>query len=187
MILLASLAFAEPVVGQPAPDFSLTTLEGATVTLADYAGETLVLEWFNPDCPFVVYAHGEEGPLRGLADRHADQGVAWLAINSGAPGKQGTGAERNREATGEYAIKHAVALDEAGAVGQAYGATATPQMFVIDGEGTLQYAGALDNAPRGRLKDASYVNYVDAALAAVAAGTAPATAETKAYGCSVKY
>ena len=189
MLLFAALALADQpaTVGQPAPDFSVQTLAGDTLTLADFAGKTLVLEWFNPDCPYVVYAHGEEGPLRGLADKHAEAGVAWLAINSGTPGKQGTGAERNTAAKGEYAMNHAVALDEAGAIGQAYGATATPHMFVIDGSGTLQYAGALDNAPRGRLKGDAYVNYVDAALASVAAGSTPETPETKAYGCSVKY
>lgn len=138
-------------LGQPAPAFSLPDLDGKTIGLADFAGKTVVLEWFNPDCPFVKYAHGEGGPLRTMAKDRGDE-IVWLAINSGAPGKQGAGAERNREAKQEYAIEHAILLDESGTVGRAYGATNTPHMFVIDSSGKLVYAGALDNAPLGEVK-----------------------------------
>jgi peroxiredoxin len=138
-------------LGEAAPAFSLPDLDGKQVALADFAGKTVVLEWFNPDCPFVKYAHGEGGPLRTMAKEQGDS-VVWLAINSGAPGKQGAGAERNREAKQEYAIDHAILLDEAGTVGRAYGATNTPHMFVIDPSGKLVYAGALDNAPMGKVK-----------------------------------
>jgi hypothetical protein len=144
-------AAATAKLGEAAPAFSLPDLEGKTVNLSDFAGKTVVLEWFNPDCPFVKYAHGEDGPLRTLAKDRSGE-VVWLAINSGAPGKQGAGAERNREATKEYAIEHPILLDESGSVGQAYGATNTPHMFVIDGSGKLVYAGALDNAPMGKVK-----------------------------------
>jgi peroxiredoxin len=134
--------------GDVAPPFSLPDLDGKQVGLADFAGKTVVLEWFNPDCPFVKYAHGEGGPLRTMAKQRGDA-VVWLAINSGAPGKQGTGVARNREAMAEYGIEHAILLDESGDVGRAYGATNTPHMFVIDPSGKLAYAGALDNAPMG--------------------------------------
>lgn len=138
-------------IGEPAPAFTLTDLDGKQVTLAEFAGKTLVLEWFNPDCPFVKYAHGEGGPLRTMAKQRGDT-VVWLAINSGAPGKQGAGVERNREAKTEYGIEHAILLDESGEVGRAYGATNTPHMFVIDPAGKLAYAGALDNAPMGEVR-----------------------------------
>ena len=142
---------ASAKLGEAAPAFSLPDLEGKPIALADFAGKTVVLEWFNPDCPFVKYAHGEAGPLRSMAKQQGDA-VVWLAINSGAPGKQGAGVERNREAKQEYAIEHAILLDESGAVGRSYGATNTPHLFVIDPAGKLVYAGALDNAPMGQIK-----------------------------------
>jgi len=138
------------VLGEPAPAFSLPDLDGNTVSLADFAGKTVVLEWFNPECPFVVYAHGE-GPLAGMAGESSNANVVWLAINSGAPGKQGHGAERNHKAKAEWKMDHAILLDEDGKVGHAYGATSTPHMFVIDSAGKLVYGGGLDNAPLGRV------------------------------------
>ncbi len=137
-------------VGEPAPAFTLANLAGESVSLSDFAGKTVVLEWFNPDCPFVVYAHGD-GPLAGLANERVKGGVVWLAINSGAEGKQGFGAERNTEAKADWKLEHPILLDPDGKVGHTYGAKTTPQMFVIDGEGKLVYAGALDNAPLGRV------------------------------------
>lgn len=141
---------ATATLGEAAPAFSLPDLDGKTVSLADFIGKTIVLEWFNPDCPFVKYAHGE-GPLAGLAAEQTKAGVVWIAINSGAPGKQGAGAERNREAAKEWTMEHPILLDEDGKVGHAYGATSTPHMFVIDPAGKLVYAGGLDNAPLGRV------------------------------------
>lgn len=138
-------------VGEAAPTFSLPDLDGKQVSLADFAGKTVVLEWFNPDCPFVKYAH-DGGPLATLAKQQGEAGIVWLAINSGAAGKQGHGAERNREAKQEWKLEHPILLDEDGSVGHSYGATNTPQMFVIDGEGKLVYAGALDNAPLGEVQ-----------------------------------
>lgn len=173
-------------LGKPAPGFTLDGLDGRPVSLADYAGKTVVLEWFNPDCPFVKYAHGPKGPLRGQAARHTAEGVVWLAINSSAAGKQGHGADRNREATKEYGMEHPVLLDESGAVGRLYGARTTPHMYVINGEGILVYAGGLDDAPLGN-KAGEPTNHVDAALADLAAGRAVQTPSTKPYGCSVKY
>lgn len=180
----APLAAAE--LGATAPTFTLEDLDGAAVSLADFAGKTIVLEWFNPDCPFVKFAHGPKGPLWGTADRYAEQGVVWLAINSGAAGKQGHGADRNRKARTEYGMSHPILLDEDGSVGRAYGARTTPHMYVIDPAGTLVYRGALDNAPLGNANGAP-VNYLDQALSDSASGAAVRTPDTKAYGCSVKY
>ncbi len=173
-------------VGEQAPDFTLNDLEGNAVSLADYRGKTVVIEWFNPDCPFVKYAHGPKGPLRGLASKHADGGVIWLAINSGAPGKQGAGLDRNKKAVTGYEMNHPVLLDESGAVGRSYSAKTTPHMFVVNGEGVLVYAGALDNAPLGNGSGA-YINHVDAALSNLRENKPVDTPSTKPYGCSVKY
>jgi peroxiredoxin len=174
-------------VGQPAPDFTLTDLDGKTVHLADYKGKTVVLEWFNPGCPFVQKAH-REGALKDMAARVTEKGVVWLAINSGAPGKQGHGKDTNVKARDEFGMKHPILLDETGATGRAYGAERTPHMYVIDPKGTVVYAGAIDSTRGGEPeKDEKVTNYVDVALGELAEGKTIATAQTEAYGCSVKY
>jgi len=172
-------------VGKPAPGFTLQDLDGNQVSLSDFKGKTVVLEWFNPDCPFVVYAH-TDGPLAKQASKSAEDGVTWLAINSGAPGKQGHGVDRNRSAATEWSIEHPILMDESGDVGRLYGAKTTPEMYVVNPEGVLVYAGALDNAPRGRV-EGKEVNFLVQALEDVAAGRPIQTDHTKPYGCSVKY
>ncbi len=176
-------------VGKPAPDFELTEVDGQKVTLGQYRGKTVVLEWFNPDCPFVRAAH-TKGSLVGLAEKHQKAGVVWLAVNSGAPGKQGYGAERNREAKKQYGLSHPILLDESGTVGKTYGAQRTPTLFVINPEGVLVYAGAIDNSPDAEGESPEgpkLINYVDQALAALAAKKPVEVPKTKAYGCGVKY
>lgn len=186
----AGLASAEGTaeLGKPAPGFELVDTSGKTVKLSDYRGKTVVLEWFNPGCPFVKYAHGE-GPLKDPAARpgagRAD--VVWLAINSSAAGKQGHGVELNKKHAAEWSMTYPLLIDESGKVGRMYGAKTTPHMYVIDTTGKLVYRGALDNAPLGRTKGAQAVNYVQAALDDLAAGRAVRTSETQSYGCSVKY
>ena len=173
-------------IGKPAPDFTLTDLDGNQHKLSQYKGKTVVLEWFNPQCPFVVYAHGE-GPLKDMAAKETAQGVVWLSINSGAPGKQGAGAEASREGVTKYGMKNPVLLDEDGTVGHTYGAEKTPHMFVVNAEGTLVYRGGLDNAPMGEPGEGDVIPYVTNALAEVRAGKPVSTADTAAYGCGVKY
>ena len=183
--LLALHARAEPT----APDFTLRDLDGGTITLADLRGKVVVLEWFNPECPFVQRSH-TQGSLVGMAKRHAAKGVAWYAINSSAPGKQGAGAETNRKGQKALSVENPILLDEAGVVGKAYGATNTPHMFVIDAAGNVVYSGAIDNSPDGEGKSpegGTLVNYVEQALEDVAAKRPVRTPKTKAYGCSVKY
>jgi len=182
----ASPAAADRPVANAAPDFSLPDLDGNTVSLSSLRGKVVVLEWFNPGCPFVRYAHSD-GPLRDLAARHMASGVVWLAINSGARGKQGHGLDINREWRAKWNMEYPVLLDDKGEVGRAYGATNTPHMFVIDPRGALVYRGALDNAPLGKVPAEGHTIYLNDALAAVAAGRPVDVAETKAYGCSVKY
>jgi peroxiredoxin len=187
--LLALSILAAAAVGQPAPDFTLEDLDGKKVKLSSFKGKTVVLEWFNPGCPYVKNAH-TKGSLVDTAKRAQKKGVVWLAINSGAPGKQGAGAEANKAGVKTFAMEHPVLLDESGATGKAYGATNTPNMYVIDPKGVLVYRGAIDNSPDGEGQSpegGKLINYVDQALEDVAAGKAVRTAETKPYGCSVKY
>ncbi|MGE3457471.1 MAG: thioredoxin family protein [Kofleriaceae bacterium] len=177
------------VVGKPAPDFTLKDLDGKTVKLSSFRGKTVVLEWFNPGCPFVKRSH-EIGSLVDTAKRQTKAGVVWLAINSNAPGKQGSDPKANADAAKQWSMTHPILLDPAGATGKAYGATNTPHMFVIDKKGVLVYAGGIDNSPDAEQKSpegGTLVKYVDAALSELAAGKPVKLSTSKAYGCSVKY
>ncbi len=176
-------------VGRPAPNFELSDLDGKRVRLSDHRGSIVVLEWINPDCPFVQASY-RKGSLKGLAERQQKEGVVWIAINSAAPGRQGHGVERNRKAKEQFQVSHAIALDESGEVGRLYGATNTPHMFVIDKQGVLAYAGAIDNSPDGEGESpqgGKLINYVDAAVSALKSGEPVKVPRTEAYGCSVKY
>jgi peroxiredoxin len=176
-------------VGQVAPDFTLPDLDGNQVHLAQFRGKVVVLEWFNPGCPFVRASH-TQGSLKGLAEKHTASGVVWLAINSGGPGKQGNGLDANRAGVSQFGLHHPLLVDESGSVGQLYGAERTPHMFVINPEGVLVYKGAIDNSPDGEGQSpqgGKLVNYVEGALTAVQSGAKVEPAETKPYGCSVKY
>ncbi|MEZ4241137.1 MAG: thioredoxin family protein [Myxococcota bacterium] len=181
----ASERVAVAAIGQPAPDFALKDLDGKEHRLSSLKGKTVVLEWFNPGCPYVKYAHGE-GALAKTPGEALEQGVVWLAINSGAPGKQGHGVAANKQAAASWSMAYPVLLDEDGAVGRAYDAKTTPHVYVVDAEGVLVYRGALDNRPLGE-GGGEVVNYVAKALGDLAAGKPVATPETKPYGCSVKY
>lgn len=183
----AAPALEEAELGKPAPDFTLATLDGDPVKLSDHRGKIVVLEWFNPDCPFVNQAHSS-GSLKGLAKRHAADGVVWIAVNSNAEGKQGHDPDRNRDGRTRFGIDYPIALDRDGRVGRAYDAGRTPEMMVIAADGTLVYRGALDNSSGGDLEDVDEVkNYVDMAIEDLKAKRAVREPETKAWGCSVKY
>ena len=166
---------------RPAPDFTLTDQKGNTVKLADFTGKVVVLEWTNPDCPF-VQRHYKAGTMAGLAKTYGAKGVVWLAINSTY--------YMNREKNAAWAEKQQIAYpvldDHEGKVGMAYGAKNTPHMFVIDAKGNIVYQGAIDDNKDGE-KKAGVVNYVALALDAVLAGKPVAIPETRPYGCSVKY
>jgi peroxiredoxin len=180
---------ASPVVANAAPDFELTDLDGMKHKLSAHRGKRVVLEWFNPGCPFVKHSH-TKGSLKDFAKKMTDKGVVWLAVNSAAPGKQGHGVEPNKTAKEQFKMDHPILLDPEGTVGKAFGATNTPHMFVIDEKGALVYKGAIDNSPDGEGEsptDGVLINYVEQALEDLNAGRPVKTRETKAYGCSVKY
>lgn len=174
-------------VGDKAPDFTLTDLEGKQHTLSDYTedGKIVVLEWFNADCPYVVKHHQRFDTMKSLSSKYADKGVVWIAVNSGRKGHPTTGVERNMKAAEGWSIDYPILLDETGKVGKMYEAKTTPHMYIIDAEGTLRYAGAIDNnRSPSTLGD---VNYVDQALSQILAGETVTNSETRPYGCSVKY
>ena len=168
-------------VGDTAPDFSLTDTAGTEVSLSDYAGKVVVLEWLNPDCPYVK-RHYKAGTMKDLANKYGKDGVVWLTINS--TNYMDTEANAKFKAANE--LPYTILVDQSGDVGHLYGAVTTPHMYIIDGEGKLVYIGAIDDDPRGN-KGEPATNYVSAALDEVLAGKAVTTAETKPYGCSVKY
>jgi peroxiredoxin len=176
-------------VGFSATDFTLSDTAGHSHTLSQYLadGQTVVLEWFNPFCPYVrKYHDGDANPsireAYGFAQEH---GVVWLAINSNAPGKQGSGLELNAQKRAEYGMSYPLLLDESGRVGQAYGATSTPQLFIITPENKVIYNGGADDTVLA--SDTPSINYVINALTQYMAGEEIEPAATKHPGCSVKY
>jgi peroxiredoxin len=174
-------AGAGVAVGQAAPDFTLTDTAGNSVGLSDYAGKVVVLEWLNPDCPYVK-RHYKTGTMKKLATTYGARGVVWLTINT----TNYMDAAANAEFKKDNDLPYPILVDQSGEVGHLYGAATTPHMYIIDGNGTLVYMGAIDDDPRGDRGDGA-TNYVAAALDQVLAGNAVSTPETKPYGCSVKY
>lgn len=182
-------AAESPKVGAPAPNFTLTDASGKTHSLGEYKGKYVVLEWFNPGCPF-VQKHYRSANMQNLQKEFTGKGVAWLTIDSSAAGSQGylTPEEAKKQMNDWKMSPTALLLDPEGKVGQEYHATNTPHMFVINPEGRLIYEGAIDSKASTDVDDIrSSTNYVEAALEEAMAGKPVSTAQTKAYGCSVKY
>jgi len=181
----AGVAIAGPGidVGDKAPAFTLNDSAGNAVSLADFKGKTVVLEWTNPDCPFVK-RHYQEGSMKNLSTAYDESmGVLWLTINS----TNYMDAAANAAFVKKEGITWEVLVDQDGTVGHAYGAATTPHMFIIDAEGTVVYHGAIDDDPRGNMDSGARTNYVANALNEIAVGKSVSTPETKPYGCSVKY
>jgi peroxiredoxin len=182
-------ALASPPIGAAAPDFSLSSAGGKPVSLAQFKGKTVVLEWNNPGCPYVK-KHYESGNMQRTQAAARRDGVVWLSINSGAPGKQGhmNGAEAKAFVAAQKAQPTEYLLDPQGSAGRSYGAVTTPHMFIIDSAGRLAYAGAIDDKPTADHADiAGARNHVLAALGELKAGKKVSVASSRPYGCSVKY
>lgn len=177
------------IPGEAAPAFNGVTAAGESVSLSDFAGRTVVLEWTNHDCPY-VRKHYDGQNMQALQAGAAAEDIVWLQIISSAPGEQGhVSPERALQLNEERGAAPAhVLIDEEGVIGRAYDARTTPHMYVIDPEGVLQYAGAIDDQPSANPATLeSAVNYLSLALEALGDGRMPDPAETRAYGCSVKY
>ena len=191
MSLVATAVFAldPPPVGSAAPDFSLADAKGKTHSLADYKGKYVVLEWFNPECPFVKKHYGG-GHMQNLQKDFTTKGVAWLTIDSNAPGMEGNLSPEQAEkvASAWKTQQTALLLDPDGKVGRAYGAKNTPNMVIINPEGKIVYEGAIDSKATPNPADIpSSTNYVKVALDESMAGKPVSNPKTKPYGCSVKY
>ena len=183
-----SLTLAAAAVGQRAPDFALPDTGGKTVRLSDFKGKTVVLEWNNPGCPFVRKHY--QGNMQALQKEAAAQGVVWLAINSTetASGDYLSPAQLARWMTEKQGAPTATLMDEDGVVGKAYGARVTPHMYIVNAQGALVYAGAIDSIPSARVDDIpKATNHVRQALAEIKAGKPVSVAATPPYGCTVKY
>jgi peroxiredoxin len=176
-------------VGAPAPAFTLGDSNGKTVSLADFKGKTVVLEWTNHDCPYVRKHYGGNA-MQALQKKWTEQGVVWLTLISSSPGTQGfvSAAEANKLTADRGAAPSDVLFDPKGSVGRAYGAQVTPHMYVITGDGTLVYMGGIDDKPTTRLDDLKTAkNFVDAALSEVAQGKPVSVTTSRPYGCTIKY
>lgn len=189
LVVFIAAAHAAPKPGDAAPDFSLPDPDGKTHSLSDFKGKHVVLEWVNHGCPFVK-KHYASNNMQTLQKTYTGKGVVWLTICSSAPGKQGhmTPDEAKKSLKEHNAAPTALLLDPEGKVSRLYGVSVTPEMFIINPEGTLVYAGAIDDKPSTKAEDiAGAKNYVAAALDELLAGKPVSQAVTKAYGCSVKH
>lgn len=182
-----SISASSAKVGDKAPDFTLKDTAGQTHKLSDYTkqGKTVVLEWFNPECPFIKMHHEKETTLADLYKSYHSKNVVILSINSTNSGNAGFGKDAAIKKS--WKMEWPILIDADGKVGRLYGAMTTPHMFVIDKEGKLRYSGAIDNDKENAKKGKDKVNYVREALESILAGKTVAHAETKPYGCSVKY
>lgn len=189
LLMAAIPASAAVETGKMAPEFTLTDIAGETHSLSSFKGKHVVLEWVNPDCPFVV-KHYKSGNMPRLQKEWTEKGVVWLAIQTTEPGHGQFYSEKEIK---EYKMNKgarptAVLMDSDGKVGRKYGAKTTPHMYVINPDGKLIYQGAIDSIPSANPADIEKAdNYVHMALVASMNGESPKTQDTRPYGCSVKY
>ena len=188
-LFFSATALANVSVDTPAPDFSLVNTKGETVALSDFKGQFVVLEWTNHLCPYVEKHYGSDN-MQGLQRKYTAKDVVWLSIISSAPGKQGhvDATKADQLTLSRNAAPSHVLFDESGEVGKRYGAKTTPHMYIIDPQGSLRYAGAIDSIKSANPADiAKADNYVEKGLAALMAGEQVGNKVTVPYGCSVKY
>ncbi|NIP27811.1 MAG: redoxin domain-containing protein [Phycisphaerae bacterium] len=172
----------EPEIARKAPDFTLNSFDGNTISLSNYKGKIVVLEWFSLECPFVIRHYGGKPTMINLANKYRDRNVVWFAVNSTGH----TTPEANTEFAKKYKLPYPILDDRSGKVGRAYGAKTTPHMYVIDTRGSITYQGAIDNDKRGRRRQ-GVINYVDKALAELTGDKEVTTTDTMSYGRDVMY
>lgn len=177
-------AVEERKAARPAPPFILKSFDDKTIRLSDYRGKTVVLEWLNFECPFVIHHYDKPKTMIKLANKYKDKNVVWLAVNSTSH----TTPEANKEFAEQQKLPYPILDDRSGRVGHAYGAKTTPHMYIINPSGRIVYEGAIDNSPLGKTPEGEeLINYVDKALGEMITGKMVSTKETKPYGCTVKY
>jgi len=178
-----------PPVGSAAPDFSAPDANGKTQSLSEYKGKYVVLEWFNPECPFVKKHYGG-GNMQKLQKEFTDKGVIWLTVDSNAPGSEGNiTAEQGKKIMDSWKTHPtALVLDPESKIAKLYGAKNTPNMVIVGPDGKIVYEGAIDSKASPNPADIpSSTNYVKAALDEALAGKAVSNAQTKPYGCHITY
>ncbi|MES2993022.1 MAG: thioredoxin family protein [Pseudomonadota bacterium] len=188
-LLAGHAAFAQATVGQAAPAFSATDTAGKAVSLADFKGKYVVLEWTNPGCPF-VQKHYDSGNMPATQKDAIAKGVVWLAVNTTAKDAVDYMAPAALQSwvKSKNGVPTATLMDADAKVGRAYGARTTPHMYIVDPQGKLIYAGAIDSKPTANPADIkTATNYVSQALGEAMAGKPVSQATTRAYGCSIKY
>lgn len=189
LLLALAVGGANAAVTGPAPDFSVTDTLGKPVRLSDYKGKFVVLEWTNPECPF-VRKHYDSNNMQGLQKEFGARDVVWLAINSTnqSSGEFKSGAQMDAWLKSQGAAPKAALIDASSETGRAYAAKTTPHMFVVDPAGKIIYAGAIDDKRSANPADTKMAkNYVRTALNESLAGKPVTVASTAPYGCSVKY
>lgn len=188
-VAVAGIAVGKPVNNQPAPAFSGLTMQGETISLSDFRGKPVVLEWTNHECPYVKKHYGS-GNMQKTQRALTEAGAVWISIISSAPGEQGhvTAADALRLTAERGVYADHVVLDPDGTIGRLYEAKTTPHMFLINQDGVLEYQGAIDDKPSANPRSLEgATNHVLAAWGDFAGGNDIAVAQTKPYGCSVKY
>lgn len=188
-LALPTLAQAAPAIGTPAPTFTGTDSNGAAITLAQFAGSPVILEWTNDGCPYVRKWYSS-GAMQDLQRQAAAMGAIWLSVISSPPGEQGfaEGPQANELTLTRNAAPAHVLLDPDQKLARLYGAMVTPHMFIVDATGKLAYMGGADSIPSARPEDIPRATpYVRDALTALAANQPIATPVTRPYGCVVKY
>ena len=191
IVIFFQVSQADVQTEQIAPDFNLLNTYGEKVSLSEFKGQTVVLEWTNHGCPFVA-KHYKTQNMQNTQGEAKKANAVWLTIISSAPGTQGfvSNLEANELTRSRNALPSHVLLDPKGLVGRSYGAKTTPHMYLIDQSGVLKYQGAIDDAGgRGfmfkNLSEAK--NYILLALDELKKGKKITDSITKPYGCSVKY
>ncbi len=189
LLSLSTAAFAAPEIGKAAPEFMAIDTNGKHVMLSELKGKTVVLEWTNPDCPF-VHKHYDGGNMQALQAEVTKDGIVWIAIDSSAKGKEGnySAEELNKIYADKKSVQTHLIIDESGEIGKLYDAKTTPHMFVVDKDGVLVYQGAIDDKS-GFDPDENKTakNYIRATLADLKAGKHVEVSSTKPYGCGIKY
>ena len=189
LAIAATPAALAAAAGQSAPDFTLTDTHGKAVHLADFRGKYVVLEWTNPDCPF-VQRHYNSRNMPGLQKEWGTRDVAWLSIDSSNKnsGEYKTGPQLDAWMSAHEGSQKAVLIDADSTTARLYAAKTTPHMFVINPEGRIVYAGAIDDRPGASTDETrKSKNYVRAALTSATGGVAVDPANTTPYGCSIQY
>lgn len=176
-------------LGKAAPAFSVPDSAGRQRTSAEFKGKTVVLEWTSPSCPFAA-AQYTSGRMPQLQRWATAKGIVWLSVLSTHPSRDDYLAPAPAEAFHRQrgGAPSALLIDADGTMGKAYGALTADHMFIVAANGTLVYAGGIDDSESQDPKEvAASHNHVRAALSDLLAGRRVAKPSTEPFGCAVNY